>query len=160
VGSEKFGTRVEMKNVNSFSGAVRAIEYRRRARLTCCAQAENPAGNPAGTTRRRQRSFALQKTRRIRISPSRPFNHRRVRGRVQCAQRQPARVAQRAPAALYEGARPAALRRGTLVDNPERAALFEETLALGTQPKAAANWLNGDVVRILAERAISLPRQS
>ena len=42
------------------------------------------------------------------------------------------------------------------MENQERGNLFDETIALGAPAKAVANWLNGDVARILGERNITL----
>ena len=48
---EPFGTRVEMKNVNTFSGAVRAIEYEAARQIECWKTAAPfPRKPDAGTT--------------------------------------------------------------------------------------------------------------
>jgi aspartyl-tRNA(Asn)/glutamyl-tRNA(Gln) amidotransferase subunit B len=45
---------------------------------------------------------------------------------------------------------------GLLIDNICRGMLFEEVVSLGASPKSAANWLNGDVARLLGERSVVL----
>lgn len=46
-GSTELGTRVEMKNINTFSGAVRAIDYEiARPDRGCRERRRNPAGDP------------------------------------------------------------------------------------------------------------------
>jgi aspartyl-tRNA(Asn)/glutamyl-tRNA(Gln) amidotransferase subunit B len=45
---------------------------------------------------------------------------------------------------------------GLLVDNIDRGELFERVVNLGAAPKITANWLNGDIARLLGERTACL----
>ncbi len=156
-GSDKFGTRCEMKNVNGFSAVERAIAYEAKRQM----EVLEAGGVIAQETRRwddiagknyllRSKEDAQdyryfpepdlgvivveeEKLEELRRSiPELPV-HRLLRYR-------------REMGLPYFDA-------NLLCENPDKAAYFEACAALGScQPKAISNWLLGDVSRILNEK--------
>ena len=160
-GSDTFGTRCEMKNVNTFSGAVRAIEYEAKRQIEIL----EAGGEIHQETRRwddmKGESFLLRSkedAQDYRYFPEPDLLTIMV---------DPAHV-EELKASLPELPN-AKLKRymkdfglprfdaNLLVENPEKAELFEAAAALKScQPKNISNWLNGDVSRLLNEKNINL----
>lgn len=160
-GSEEFGTRVEMKNVNSFSAAERAIdyEYKRQIRLT-------EEGKPIVQETRRWddekgKSF-LMRTKEdafeYRYFPDpdlRPFvidddwlsGIKAGMPELPIAKMERDFVEYGLPFADAE----------QIVFDPEKARFFDACLAdSDVQPKSVANWLLGDISKLLNEADVPL----
>lgn len=161
VGSKEFGTRCEMKNVNSFNGTARAIEYEAKRQI---ALLEN-GGTVEQETRRwddvRGESI-LMRTKEdaqdyryfpepdlgtivlseeyvegIRASLPELPNHRQFRYMSDYS--------------LPE------FDAGLLSQSLDKAEFFEECIkAGGVKPKTIAHWITGDITRILNEQGIEL----
>ena len=160
-GSDKFGTRCEMKNVNSFNGVYHAVVYEAKRQVELL----ESGGFVEQETRRwdegKGMSFLMRSKEdaqdyryfpepdlrpivldadwieQIRNSTPELPNHRQVRYMKDYG--------------LPEDD------AGLIAGTPEKAAFFDACVALGAgSAKAASNWLSGDVTRLLVERGESL----
>lgn len=155
-GSQEFGTRTEMKNLNSFKAIRRAIEneQERQAELL-------DAGKPVEQETRRwddnkefsraMRSKEDAKDYRYFPDPDLPPVLipdewiQRVRNSLPEFQEEKAqRYIREYQLSAYDA--------GLLTESRKIAALFEETAALSEKPKKAANWLIGETLRLLREK--------
>ena len=155
-GSQEFGTRTEMKNLNSFKAIRRAIEneQERQAELL-------DAGKPVEQETRRwddnkefsraMRSKEDAKDYRYFPDPDLPPVLipdewiQRVRNSLPEFQEEKAqRYIREYQLSAYDA--------GLLTESRKIAALFEETAALSGKPKKAANWLIGETLRLLREK--------
>lgn len=160
MGEEKFGTRVEMKNVNSFSGAVRAIDYESARQI----EVLEDGGHISQETRKWNdmigESVVLRSkedAQDYRYFPE-PDLLTIVVPEEHVAELKaglPELPNARCKRYMHENNLPR-FDANLLVENQDRGDLFDETIALGAPAKAVANWLNGDVARILGERNIVL----
>lgn len=160
VGSEKFGTRVEMKNVNSFSAAVRAIDYESARQI----EVLEDGGHISQETRKWNdmigESIVLRSkedAQDYRYFPE-PDLLTIVVPKAHVDELKaslPELPNARCKRYMAENNLPR-FDANLLVENQDRGALFDETVILGVPAKAVANWLNGDVARILGERNITL----
>lgn len=159
-GSDKFGTRVEMKNVNSFSAAVRAIDYESKRQIEILEE----GGVISQETRKWNDAIGENLVLRSKEDAQ---DYRYFPDPDLITIVVPQEQVDALKASLPELPNARCKRYMTdyslprfdanlLVENQDRAALFDETVALGASPKAVANWLNGDVSRILGERNITL----
>ncbi len=160
MGADKFGTRVEMKNVNSFSAAVRAIDYESARQI----EVLEDGGHISQETRKWNDMIGESVVLRSKEDAQdyRYFPEPDLLTIVV-----PEEHVAELKASLPElpnarckrymnDARLPRFDANLLVENQERGNLFDETIALGAPAKAVANWLNGDVARILGERNITL----
>ncbi len=160
VGSEKFGTRVEMKNVNSFSAAVRAIDYESARQI----EVLEDGGRISQETRKWNDAIgesvvlrSKEDAQDYRYFPD-PDLLTLVVPEAQVAALKaalPELPNARCKRYMTENKLPR-FDANLLVENQDRGNLFDETVALEAPAKAVANWLNGDVARILGERNIAL----
>ena len=156
-GSEKFGTRCEMKNVNSFSGAVHAIEYEIKRQ----AQILDAGGVVEQETRRwdeaKGMSFLLRSkedAQDYRYFPEPDLTTivldekevEKIKASLpELPHHQILRYMKDYSLPLFDA--------NLLSENPDKAQLFEDCVAKSTcQPKNLSNWILGDVSRILNER--------
>lgn len=160
MGSEKFGTRVEMKNVNSFSAAVRAIDYESARQI----EVLEDGGHISQETRKWNDMIGESVVLRSK-EDAQDYRYFPEPDLLTIVVPE-AHVAE-LKAALPELPNARCLRymndaklprfdANLLVENQDRGAMFDEVIALGAPAKAVANWLNGDIARILGERNIAL----
>ena len=159
-GSEKFGTRVEMKNVNSFSAVMRAIDYE-AARQIAVLEA---GGEIHQETRRwddlKGENIVLrtkEDAQDYRYFPEPDLltivvPEEKVR---ELADSLPELPNVRCKRFMEQYGLPR-FDANLLVENRIRGELFEKAVGFGASAKAAANWLNGDVARLLGERNVEL----
>ena len=153
-GTEPFGTRVEVKNMNSFRAVERAIafEIERQARDARRRRAARPGD--AGLVRRPRRDVpdaGQGDVRRLPLLPgARPAAAAPRCGMARVDPRGlpelPGRPARALPRRLGLSAYDAAV----LVADPEATTLFEATLAADprSSPKPVANWVTGEYLRL------------
>lgn len=160
-GSDKFGTRCEMKNVNSFSGAVRAIEYeiKRQAKIL------DEGGVVEQQTRRwddaKGMSFLMRSkedAQDYRYFPEpdlttivleEDYVEELKNSLPELPNKKTLRYMNDFGLPLFDA--------NLLTENIEKAVLFEEcTKTSKCQPKNLSNWILGDISRILNERNITL----
>ena len=154
-GSTELGTRVEMKNINTFSGAVRAIDYEIARQIEVV---EN-GGEIQQETRRwddnKEYSYAMRskedaKDYRYFPDPDLPPVHisdewidRIVKSMPEFQPEKQARYVEQYGLPQYDA--------GILTGSKKLSDLFEETTALCGKPKKVANWLMGETLRLLKE---------
>ncbi|MCI8623118.1 MAG: Asp-tRNA(Asn)/Glu-tRNA(Gln) amidotransferase subunit GatB [Provencibacterium sp.] len=160
-GSETFGNRCEMKNVNSFSGAQRAIDYE-IARQTEILE---------------NGGFILQETRRWDDAKGRTFPMRSkenaddyryfpepdlgtIVAPPEHVEELRALIPELPGEKLLRYVKKCGLTyldANLLCENAEKYRFFEQVIELGgCSLQAAANWLNGDIARLLGERLTTL----
>lgn len=159
-GCETFGTRVEMKNVNSFSAAVRAIDYEAARQI----EVLESGGVIAQQTRRwddvKGQNVLLR-------SKEDAQDYRYFPEPDLLTIVVPEEKVEELRESIPELPNAKILRymrdykipmfdAGLLADVQERGALFEAAVLHGAPAKAAANWLNGDAARLLGERKTEL----
>lgn len=155
-GQKEFGTRCEMKNVNTFSGAFRAIEYEAKRQIDLLGQ----GGEIVQETRRwddaKGQSFPLRSkedAHDYRYFPEPDLGVIAVpQERVEALKELPELPVAKTLRYMRESGLPR-YDASLLVELPEKAAFFEECIAIGkASAKAVGNWLLGDVSRILNEK--------
>lgn len=164
-GSGEFGTRCEMKNVNSFSGAMRAIEYEANRQI----EVLESGGTITQETRRwddqRGQNFLLRSkedAQDYRYFPEPDLLTIVVpEERVQQLREEiPELPGEKLLRYVKDFGLPY-FDANLLCESGEKRALFEEIAAKGgIDLKAAANWLNGDITRILNEKNKTLAESS
>ena len=155
INSDSFGTRVEMKNVNSFSAAVRAIDYEIARQKEVLASGgeihqetrrwDDMAGkNIVLRTKEDAQDYrffpepdlltiVVPKEKVTELKNSLP----------ELPQVKTLRYMKDFSLPIFDA--------NLLTENIDRGTMFEEAVSMGATPKAAANWLNGDVARLLGE---------
>lgn len=160
-GSDKFGTRVEMKNVNSFNGAVRAIDYEANRQIEIL---EN-GGEVMQETRRwddaKGMNFLLRSkedAQDYRYFPEPDLLTINVpEERVQELKESLPELPNHMILRYMHDYKLPLFDSNLFMENPDKANLFEECMAKKTcQPKNVSNWILGDVSRILNEKNITL----
>lgn len=159
-GSSQFGTRVEIKNLNSFTALIKAIEYERER------QAELIISGQRVVQETRLWNDDLGKTLSMRSKEeAMDYRYFPEPDLIECHIeddyiRDMATKLPELPAAK--------LNRYTLefnlseydanqlIDNMDRMRFFEATVALGADPKQTNNWLNGDIAAYLNDNKVLL----
>jgi len=160
VGQKEYGTRVEMKNVSTFSGAMRAIEYEAARQIEML----ESGGEISQETRRwddmQGKNFLMRSKEdaldyRYFPEPDLPplaisdARIERLKGElVELPHHKTLRYMKEYGLPLFDA--------NLLVENPEKCAFFVECAELGGQPKSLSNWILGDISRILNEKNITL----
>lgn len=160
-GSERLGNRCEMKNVNSFSGAQRAIEYEIKRQTEIL----ESGGAVEQQTRRwddaKGQTFPMRSKENAddyRYFPEPdlitivvpPEHVQQLRGQIpELPGEKLLRYVKKCGLTYFDAS--------LLCESAEKYTFFEQVIALGNCPlQAAANWLNGDVTRLLGERMAAL----
>ncbi len=160
-GSDRFGTRVEMKNVNGFSGTVRAIEYEAQRQIEALEKGEEIFQETRRWDDVKGKNFILRSKEDAmdyRYFPEPDLgtivvNEETLQWLKDSIPELPNKKQMRyiAEYALPE------FEAGLLVENIEKARFFEACVALKVcEAKNILNWLLGDVSRILNERGCEL----
>lgn len=161
-GSREFGTRCEMKNVNSFSGAVRAIEYE--------AQRQIAVLEAGGVVRQETRKWDDARGETVSMRSKEDAQDYRYFPEPDL----PTIVledgyVEKIRASLPELPNKKQIRfmrefglpqadAGLIVESVDKAALFEAAVALRRcSPKTISNWILGDISRYLNESGKELP---
>ena len=160
-GSTEFGTRVEMKNVNSFSATVRAIEYEAARQIEIL---EN--GGEIHQETRRWDDIA-GKNILLRSKEDAQDYRYFPEPDLKTVYVEESRLAE-LKASIPELPNDKLLRlmkqyklpyfdANLMSENPDKADYFEAAAALGScQPKNISNWLLGDITRIINEKNLTL----
>lgn len=160
-GSDTFGTRCEMKNVNSFSGAVRAIEYETKRQIEII----EDGGVIVQETRRwddvKGMSFTMRSkedAQDYRYFPEPDLKTivleeddlRRMKESIpELPNKKLIRYMKDYKLPEFDA--------NLLSENPEKSKFFERCLeAAKVEPKTLSNWIVGDVTRILNEKGIGI----
>ena len=158
---EPFGTRCEMKNINSFSGAVRGIEYETKRQIEIL---EN-GGKVTQETRRWDDANGVSISMRTkedaqdyRYFPEPDLltivvDEERVKALKESLPELPNVKTMRYVNDFGLNYNDAAM----IVDVPEKARLFDETIAAGCKaPKLLSNWILGDISKYMNETGKSI----
>lgn len=157
VGSETLGTRTEMKNLSSFRAIARAVEVEARRQIALLEQ----GGTVEQETRRwdeeqncsyAMRSKETAKDYRYFPDPDLPALHIR-REEVEQARAQLPELAPAKRRRYQEEYGLSAYDAEMLTMSRRFAAYFEQVVAFDAPPKAAANWMLGEVLRDRKEAA-------
>jgi len=157
-GTSEMGTRTEMKNMNSFKAIGRAIEYEAKRQIEVIAE----GGRVIQETRRwdenKDASFAMRSKEnaqdyRYFPEPDLPpveiddlwFNQVKA-SLPEMAEQKRARYVADYALPEYDA--------GMITGQKALADFFEETVAGGSAPKEVANWIMGDLLRILKDKGI------
>ena len=154
-GSDKLGTRTEMKNLNSFKAIARAIENERNRQIVII----EDGGQVIQETRRwddnKEESYSMRSKEdaqdyRYFPDPDLPgiFISREWIDEIK--QREPEFKAARQERYISEYGIPKG-DADIITDSKKMADIFEEASALCNSPKKIANWLIGDTIRLLKE---------
>lgn len=159
-GSDKFGTRVEMKNLNSFSAASRAIEFESARQI-----AELEAGGVIEQETRRWDDMAGENY----VMRSKEFAHDYRyfpepdlltivvdKARIEELRNSIPELPHEKTKRFLNDYKLAYDDAATLLADAEKAAMFEAGVKLGGNIKLLSNWLSGDISRLMYERGVSL----
>ena len=157
-GTEELGTRVEMKNINTFSGAVRAIDYEVARQIEVL---EN-GGEIQQETRRwdenKDATYAMRSKENAQdyryfpepdIPPlelSEEYLERLRAEQPELAEAKRARYQADWGLPVYD--------TEMITSQKALAGFFEEVVALGAEPKQAANWIMGEVLGALSAHGL------
>lgn len=153
-GSNKFGTRVEMKNVNSFSAVVRAIEYE--------AQRQMDVLNNGGTISQETRRWDDAQGKNILLRSKEDAHDYRYfpepdlltivleQEYVDKLKENITELPNKKIVRFVTEFGLSQIDATTIVDNMEKCKLFEDTLSLNKcSAKSVANWILGDISKFL-----------
>ncbi|MEN9206820.1 MAG: Asp-tRNA(Asn)/Glu-tRNA(Gln) amidotransferase subunit GatB [Gloeomargarita sp. GMQP_bins_120] len=149
VGESRFGTKVEIKNLNSFSALQRAIDYEAKRQMAALEKGEpiiqetrlwDEAGQRTVSMRSKEgasdyRYFPEPDLPPIQLTPGQIERWRQELPELPAAKRH--RYEEELHLSAYDAR--------VLTDERAMAEYFEATVAAGADPKLAANWLTGDV---------------
>lgn len=161
VGAAEFGTRCEMKNVNSFNGAAHAIDYEAKRQIELI---EN-GGTVVQETRRWDDAKGMSFTMRSKEDAQdyRYFPEPDLRtivlkdGFVEDITAALPELPNKKQFRYMKDYALPEFDAGLLSQNGEKADFFEQCIKIGgVQPKTIANWLTGDITRILNEQGAEL----
>ena len=158
IGQEQFGTRTEMKNLNSFKAIARAIEGERKRQIELLEE-----GRPVIQETRRwddnkesskpMRSKEDAKDYRYFPDPDLPPVLISDQWIQKIREKQPELRDEKMDRYQKEYGLPA-YDAGILTESKAMADLFEETVKLCQRPKEASNWLMVEAMRLLKEKAM------
>ena len=164
VGAEEFGTRTEMKNLNSFKAIARAIEGERERQIELIEE----GGAVTQETRRwddnKEYSYAMRskedaKDYRYFPDPDLPPIHISDAWIEKIKAEQP-ELREVKQARYQEEYGLPAYDAGILTESRHLAGLFEETAAIYGNAKKTANWFMGEVLRLTKDKAMDAEQVS
>ena len=157
-GSEKFGTRTEMKNLNSFKAIARAIEGEKARQIELLEEGKSVTQETRRWDDNKEYSYAMRskedaKDYRYFPDPDLPpvviSDEWLETVRASLPELQPAkrkRYQEEYGLSEYDSR--------IITESKKMADIFEKTTALCGKPKKAANWMIGEVSRLLKERGL------
>lgn len=158
VGASEFGTRTEMKNLNSFKAIARAIEGEKARQIDLIESGEKVIQETRRWDDAKETSYAMRSkedAQDYRYFPDPDLVPIVVSEEMieKIREKQPefrtekmARYKEEFDIPDYDI---------DIITNTKRMAdLFEETVALGAQPKKVSNWLMGETMRLLKEQSM------
>ena len=156
VGSDQFGTRTEMKNLNSFKAIAHAIEGERQRQIELIEEGKQVVQETRRWDDNKEHSYAMRSkedAQDYRYFPDPDLVPVYISDEwlEQIRSRQPefreakmARYKEEFDIPEYD--------IGIITDSKHMADLFEETVAICKQPKKVSNWLMGETLRLLKEK--------
>ena len=157
-GAKEFGTRTEMKNLNSFKAIARAIEGERERQIDLIESGEKVVQETRRWDDSRGESYAMRSKEDaqdyryfpdpdlVPIVLDDAFLDEIRAKQPEFGEEKMRRYKQEYDIPDYD--------IEIITDSKHMADLFEETVALGSQPKKVSNWLMGETLRLLKERGM------
>lgn len=155
VGAEQFGTRTEMKNLNSFKAIARAIEAERERQIDLIESGEEVVQETRRWDDTKEYSYAMRSkedAQDYRYFPEPDLAPIVISDEwlEQIREKQPELQAEKRARYVEEYQLPE-YDADILTGNKHLADLFEETTAICHVPKKVSNWLMGETMRLLKE---------
>jgi aspartyl-tRNA(Asn)/glutamyl-tRNA(Gln) amidotransferase subunit B len=160
LGQKEYGTRVEMKNVNTFSGAMRAVEYEAARQIKLLQAGEIFEQETRRWDDDRGESLAMRL--KEGADDYRYFPEPDLSALIISDEwiERIKNTLPELPVARYERYRQLELpefEAWLLVENPDKAKFFDECAAIGgINLKTAANWIVGDITARLSEASLDI----
>ena len=158
VGAEEFGTRTEMKNLNSFKAIARAIEGERERQIELIEEGKVVTQETRRWDDNKEYSYAMRskedaKDYRYFPDPDLPPIHISDAWIEKIKAEQP-ELREVKQARYQEEYELPAYDAGILTESRHLAGLFEETAAIYGNAKKTANWFMGEVLRLTKDKAM------
>ena len=158
VGAEEFGTRTEMKNLNSFKAIARAIEGERARQIELIEEGKKVIQETRRWDDNKEYSYAMRskedaKDYRYFPDPDLPPIHISDAWIEKIKAEQP-ELREVKQARYQEEYGLPAYDAGILTESRHLAGLFEETAAIYGNAKKTANWFMGEVLRLTKDKAM------
>ena len=158
VGAEEFGTRTEMKNLNSFKAIARAIEGERERQIELIEEGKTVTQETRRWDDNKEYSYAMRskedaKDYRYFPDPDLPPIHISDAWIEKIKAEQP-ELREAKQARYQEEYGLPAYDAGILTEFRHLAGLFEETAAIYGNAKKTANWFMGEVLRLTKDKAM------
>ena len=158
VGAEEFGTRTEMKNLNSFKAIARAIEGERERQIELIEEIKSVTQETRRWDDNKEYSYAMRskedaKDYRYFPDPDLPPIHISDAWIEKIKAEQP-ELREVKQARYQEEYGLPAYDAGILTESRHLAGLFEETAAIYGNAKKTANWFMGEVLRLTKDKAM------
>lgn len=158
-GSTEFGTRTEMKNLNSFKAIARAIEGERERQIELLMEGKEVLQETRRWDDNKESSFAMRskedaKDYRYFPDPDLPPVYISEEWMEEVLDKQPEMQPEKAERYKKEYGL-SDYDAGVLTQSKVIADVFEETAVLCGKAKKAANWMIGETFRLVRERGIS-----
>ena len=158
VGAEEFGTRTEMKNLNSFKAIARAIEGERERPIELTEEGKAATQETRPSADNQEYSYAMRskedaKDYRYFPDPDLPPIHISDAWIEKIKAEQP-ELREVKQARYQEEYGLPAYDAGILTESRHLAGLFEETAAIYGNAKKTANWFMGEVLRLTKDKAM------
>ena len=158
VGAEEFGTRTEMKNLNSFKAIARAIEGERERQIELIEEGKVVTQETRRWDDNKEYSYAMRskedaKDYRYFPDPDLPPIHISDAWIEKIKAEQP-ELREVKQARYQEEYGLPAYDAGILTESRHLAGLFEETAAIYGNAKKTANWFMGEVLRLTKDKAM------
>ena len=158
VGAEEFGTRTEMKNLNSFKAIARAIEGERERQIELIEEGKVVTQETRRWDDNKEYSYAMRskedaKDYRYFPDPDLPPIHISDAWIKKIKAEQP-ELREVKQARYQEEYGLPAYDAGILTESRHLAGLFEETAAIYGNAKKTANWFMGEVLRLTKDKAM------
>lgn len=157
VGAEKFGTRTEMKNLNSFHAIAHAIEGEKNRQIDLIESGEQVVQETRRWDDTKAYSYAMRSKEdaqdyRYFPDPDLPPVYISDEWIAKIRDEQPEFRSEKMKRYAAEFDIPA-YDIEIITNSKHMADLFEATVALGAAPKKVSNWLMGETLRLLKERS-------
>ena len=158
VGASEFGTRTEMKNLNSFKAIAHAIEGEKARQIDLIESGQKVVQETRRWDDTKEASYAMRSkedAQDYRYFPDPDLVPIVVSEEMIDAIRKEQPEFREKKMARYKEEYDIPDYDIDIITNTKRMAdLFEQTVALGAQPKKVSNWLMGETLRLLKERSM------
>jgi len=158
VGASEFGTRTEMKNLNSFKAIAHAIEGEKARQIDLIESGQKVVQETRRWDDTKEASYAMRSkedAQDYRYFPDPDLVPIVVSEEMIDAIRKEQPEFREEKMARYKEEYDIPDYDIDIITNTKRMAdLFEQTVALGAQPKKVSNWLMGETLRLLKERSM------